>query len=342
MRRNRKPEPTLAEWLLQHYDLKLKQMSHIRQQVYRITDWDHKIWVWKRYKRWELLADQEAVFLHLQKRGFQQFVPFVRTRDGKSYAPYQQGYAVLMPWISGREVQYRSWEQTLKALQTLHGFHHAAREITLPYQPPLHSFTMEGQWRDRLNSLIQQEELGQLYQFLFPPLSLRYQPFIKEVLGEGVRFFQKFPHALFQQEKMKALEKKQVVHHDLASHNFMEGQDGHVYLIDFDQIQHDLILTDLNQLAERFLFAQRWQLRPAIRLLHTIMQNWSLRPQQLQLLLYSLYYPNFLLRTWAGFIQQRKGYDEHQLLFVTQSGYRHWQLRHQTLQLLEKELNAFA
>lgn len=242
----------------------------------------------RRQIRWWSLVDQE-----LRQRGFTAMPAMIS--DYKRW--------VITPYIPGRTCQYSSIEEVKQTITVLAQFHKTGQKLQTPSRQASFLFF------HRLY-----ERLQQFYHLVKRAGSIS-GPLGEILQNEGVWWYQMGEQVWRQavasplyEWTLRDARNRCLAHRDLASHNWLIGEDGQVWLIDFDTADYDLQLGDVWQMLTRVFTMNQWNEQVCAE---TIRQYERIRPlekKEKQMLALLLHYPNELYRETIGLIEKKPGY----------------------------------
>lgn len=199
-------------------------------------------WVAKRTRRPNFLQWWAGVDREIRQRGFREH-PYWITDEKK----WQ-----LSVWIPGRSARYRHQGDLVNAAALLGRFHRFGRGLHVPTSSP--GSTLIRRVKERFHAYIR---------FVHKRNSLQVQQVLQPVEGELLACGQqvldalaRFPWEYWCQREQMA---HNLVHRDLASHNWILDSTGRGWLIDFDAAGYDVQVGDLWQLLSRAMWEQNWE-----------------------------------------------------------------------------------
>ncbi|RXT14741.1 phosphotransferase [Ammoniphilus sp. CFH 90114] len=191
----------------------------------------------------------------LIRKGFSQTLEYIYTSGGFPYLPYKGRYYVAIKPIKGRDARYSNQSDVLETVRCLGEFHRHARNIKGGPMVRSTSAPLIDKWEDRYNrfeKIIARLKKGQYMGGLEKKI-IRFSPFILSEAKTVIDIARRSP---IDKEYQLALQEQRVSHRDLASHNFILGQQA--YLIDYDTAMYDTQLVDVIQMVNRTLDEQAW------------------------------------------------------------------------------------
>ncbi|PTM58311.1 phosphotransferase [Desmospora activa] len=243
----------------------------------------HGRWVAKRTRRPGFLQWWAGVDREIRLRGFQQ-LPFWLT-DGREWQ--------LSAWIPGRSARYRQQGDLVHAAAILGRFHRLGRGLYTPTLSPG-------------SNLIKrvEERFLTFIRFVRKQNSPAVQQVLQPVEGELLQCGQQVLEALsrFPWDDWCRREQQMhnLVHRDLASHNWIWDSVGRGWLIDFDTAGYDVQVGDLWQLLSRGMWEQNWEPSILQRAVATYEQERPLQWWERELLRILLAFPNEIYREAIG------------------------------------------
>lgn len=222
---------------------------------------------------------------HLAARGFQAFLPPVRTLTGATAANCGGETFLLYPWVDGREADFDLPEDLAAAVRLLAELHETGAGF-IPYTSD------PGRVRWGLWPRILAARLAQLREFGERAASLRRNsdfcaayahlfPYYYAQAGRALAGLDTSPYHLLTQT---AIRRRTLCHHDFSARNIVIARTGRPMLVDFDYCLADLRLHDLANLVLRLLRRDRWQPAAAAEVLNLYGQHSPLDELELRVL----------------------------------------------------------
>ncbi|WP_240056566.1 phosphotransferase [Bacillus mesophilum] len=264
----------------------LTDLRPIRKNVFKIST-DEKQYILKEFSPGNRLRLQETFTSSLKHEGFDQTYQFV---DLAQDAPlYFQGKLFgLLDYIPSAEqpFTYNTSKNREDALSLLHHYHETTAKLYPRYKTLLPAFNQMAKWTDRLTVFMQNSTLLKL--FIHGDVLEEFILWAKWSLAGMTETFEWFE-----------TQSKVVLHGDVAFHNFLRGENGRLYLLDFDLISNGHAYADYLQYANRILPSIGWSF-------HELQSLQILKPYLSEKgFLYGLIYPTDIFREWNRLIRGR-------------------------------------
>lgn len=283
--------------------------------VYRVETRDGPLNLkWTRHSD-EMLVFVTSALRYLADRGFRQLRPPRPTVDGRPFHVVDGEHYLLADWIDGAQVDLARPEQLDAALRTLAGFHLASRG----YKPPPGA-NQRARWGMLLDSLA--KRCVDLERFPSAAAARANQTgFDREIRAETEYYLSLavFARELLLRSAYRSLAARAAAegglcHGDAAARNFILTPGGEVCLIDFDGLRQDLALTDLWKLFRRAMKGFAWDFGAGCRMLRAYEAVRPLSPDELEVLLALLSFPQKFWRLASRYYDGAYPWDEERFL----------------------------
>lgn len=288
---------------LKLWGLKADQVTRVRS-VFRIAtaDGDYSLKTTKDSP--ERIIFFDSVIRYVQKSGFYNLAPYIHTLNGEPFGFLGEKTIVLTPWMGEEEINYRSSEEIITAVQVLADFHQRAEG----YQPEagIKVRDKQGKWVDKLAKRYADiqfyRQLAEKNPGEFDQYFLKHADWI---LGHTEDAFQKMRDSDYQSKVSKSRKAVQICHGDPASRNFVIDDCRQVYLIDFDSLKFDLPIIDLWRFFRRVMSRDQWDIQLSKQLLNAYVQKRPLDKGDYQLLAILLRFPEKVWRILRKYYEKR-------------------------------------
>jgi CotS family spore coat protein len=245
--------------------------------------------LWDReHMRWWSLVDDE-----LRQRGFTAMPAMIS--DYKRW--------VITPYIPGKTCNYSSIVEVKQAISVLAQFHVTGRNLQTP--PRQAAFLFFHRLYERLQEFY---HLVKRAGNISGPLGEILQKEGVWWYQMGERVWQKVLASPLCEWTMQDASHRCLTHRDLASHNWLIGEDGKVWLIDFDTADYDLQLGDLWQMMTRVFTLNQWNEQICLDVIRQYERIRPLAKREKQMLILLMHYPNELYREAIGLALNKPGY----------------------------------
>lgn len=293
------------------------------QQKIWIIYTDNAKWVAKqcksvRHQVWWSQIDRE-----LRQRGFHAMPGFIHAGDG----------IVLTQYINGNTCKYRDRTEIELVLKQLAHFHQAGRGCSTPSSRRA-AFLLWERLGQRLRKFERHLSHSNLYT---GRISRMIQIAGHEMYQMGVNVWNQLCTTPFYQMAEQAHMEHHLCHRDLASHNWIIGNNQQAWLIDFDTAGYDAQWGDLWQICTRILTENHWDEYIWRKMIQSYEECQPLSDWEKYYIKVLFSFPNEFFRESMGVMEGKPGYHsdytmpylerimddvEHWKKFISQL--RHW------------------
>jgi Ser/Thr protein kinase RdoA (MazF antagonist) len=247
--------------------------------------------------RWWMRVDRE-----LRIRGFRNMPP---VRSGNGW--------LVTPYLQGKSGKYSEIGTVSRMVETLARFHILGRGLIAPPMDGA-AFLLHQRVHDRLarfyRALGRAKSLGnEVGAFLAKAGPDFYR--------DGVQAWEELSRLPLRQLAESERFAHALAHRDLASHNWIVGEDGRLWLIDFETADYDAQIGDVWQMMSRILEENNWSelwmdmVFPAYEGVRPV------SPVERRILVALFSFPNEFFREAVGLVEKKKGYNpEHSLPYL--------------------------
>ncbi len=248
----------LKDFLKEKYDIEVKDI--VKKKNIYIVKGDDKEYCLKTinysYSHFKFIL---SAILHLQKKGFKNIPPILKTKLGMDYIEYDNKYCYLSPWIPSRESNYDNIHELLEVAKKLAELHLCSQGFTIDQdmKPRIYwfkwieNFNVRGKeildFRNRIYQKAYKSDFDKLYLE-----TMQNQLTIIEKTIDGLKC------SNYINRMNKEVIKRGFCHHDYAHHNVLRAYDEELYVIDFDYSILDTNLHDLSSLIIRSMKNGKW------------------------------------------------------------------------------------
>ena len=234
----------------------------------------------------EKWSEQKTFTNAIRKEGFNSRYVFNKVID-KPIIFRERVYACL-EYIQpgGSPFVFGTQRERAEGLSLLTHFHDITGRVARWFQPEAGSYDLKGRWKARYAEFTSHLQWINGY---LPPA----------VTDEILDWAQAAIDGLDTCSNLLVAGAPVILHGDVASHNFLRGTKGRLFLIDFDLISIGPPICDLLQYANRILPFTDWGLDSlsALKEMNPFLEN--------QAFLYGLLYPSDLLREWNRMAREK-------------------------------------
>lgn len=284
--------------------LTIYRVYKINQNIY-VLDTKFGLKVLKRFQSKSKLLFQFTFSQKMLKRNARILYYFERFPNGERFIQWNRCYWAMLPYISGKKVNFAQTFDQIGVFQALHDFHQHSFGIHMDVFPVRRLYSYYEQRFQNFSQLI--TTLPHVQMKMFGDI-LEWGLYALAKLADEKRF-------LDAMEKM-AIVQRMWMHGDVAHHNFLRVAEQRVVLIDFDQVSIGPKEYDELQLSQRILCSNNWNFAELLRTIKPIQrladQRWYL---------YGLIFPNDIYREWTLFFQGKTRVSFERLIAYTNHQY---------------------
>ena len=245
-----------------------------------------------------------SVIKHIQSQGFQRLTPYIPTVEGEPYGVYDEESFILIPWIDGKQIRYRSAKEIIGAAKLLAQYHNAVEGYQA--EPGIKVKDKLGKWPEKLAKRVGDIEY---YIQLARSEGTEFDNYFLEnadwILADTTKSFVELRDSEYYQKVEEAKEKGHICHGDPAKRNFLIDKRDQLYLIDFDSMKRDIFITDVWRLLRRTLSRDQWDIHLVDQILESYQEMRSLDQAEYKLLWIYLKFPEKIWRTLRKFYEKR-------------------------------------
>lgn len=243
---------------------------------------------------------------HLLKNGFPKVDRYCLNVDGSPYALVNEDIYTLSEWLEGRECDFRSKEDLVKAAKSLAYLHIASKG----YEPPENSKlkTDLGRWPnlmekrvrsfDKMRDMIRKK--GNKTKF-----DLNYMKTIQFYKDLGKVAMSVLEDSQYMDLCRIAEEEKGFCHHDFTYHNIIIDTEDCVNVIDFDYCKREIRTYDISAFMIKVLKRVDWNMEYAELIIKSYNEVSPLKEEEYRTLFAFLLFPQ---RFWR--LANRYYYNE--------------------------------
>lgn len=245
--------------VLNHYDLSVKGIIPIQEDVYRVET-SRGIYCLKCANKGEhKMLFIYSVLKHLVDSGFKKVSAPVPAKDGSPLVSLDNNIYFMTEWVSGCPCDFKRDDHLTEAAKTLAEFHQHAKGVKLLKGAKARE--MYEKWPDVFRK--RTDELKDFKDQMGEKKSLtdfekRYLSYADQFIEQGEKACATLNSSCYRKIAKRAEEEKTFTHRDVAARNFIIGEKKEAYLIDFDYCRYDIRAADVVRLAERSLRDVKW------------------------------------------------------------------------------------
>ncbi|MBO8172570.1 MAG: phosphotransferase [Bacillaceae bacterium] len=314
----------LAERIETLYNCRVYAITAGRKQVFKLKT-SRGDWLMKRYREPYTARWVTRLCRQLPPRGFDVTIPYVRTREGKTYFICDGRAYTVMKKLPGRHASFRRQDDLHRTISCLASFHRAAQNIEGGPIPDSGEPPLLRKWRRRTTRfekvvahITRKKRKSDIEKRI-----LEMAPHLIEDARDVMDILARSP---IQEDVKKSVLHKKVAHRDLASHNFLVSGHG-CYLIDYDTAMYDSQLVDLIQILGRILPLQSWDFDLYAELIDTYQHRIPLTDRERSLIYTLLRYPDDFMREVNGCYREDEGFHPKNLGFIVRTAQKTWENR---------------
>ncbi|WP_134700041.1 phosphotransferase [Ammoniphilus sp. YIM 78166] len=309
--------------LFQHeWRCQVKSVKGLRKAFYLETDRGN-VYV-KSYTSAAKAAWVVSLSQQMREKGLHQVLDYVYTAGGLPYLPYKGKYYVAIRSIRGRVATYANREDVLAAIRCLGDFHYHARGISGGPMSRTTSTPLLDKWEDRSGrfaSIVRKLKRNR-YGGSLEKKIIGFAPLIVSEAESVMDLARRSP---LLKEYQKALKEQTISHRDLASHNFIVGQN--TTLIDYDTAMYDTQLVDVIQMLNRVLDEQAWDSQVFGTMMNEYQRRMPFTDTQMALSYLLLRYPDNFMREVVGLYEGRLNFIPQKIEGYLTMIMKNWQER---------------
>ncbi|WP_121605373.1 phosphotransferase [Virgibacillus sp. Bac332] len=276
----------LSSFLSQVGGIEVKAIQKIKKSTVYLVKTSNQKLILKKHSNKGNVLKQWGFFEKVNSPFINSFSHFP---NGKLYLEEDEGVWTIAAYIIGEKLHYKNEQDRIKAVYCLKQFHKTARNIhvnsrylnTTPY---LH------RWYHRFHLFKETKPIFEAYNY-----RELYTDIVKTTTLHLKRITQ-FPWQIYEED---AKHKGLWIHGDVAGHNFINNNNQHTTLIDFDLLQNTAPLYDYIQLGQRFLPYLNWDI-------NKLLAYEMIAQQDQKAWLNAICIPVDMMREWLHFLKRNK------------------------------------
>lgn len=243
---------------------------------------------------------------HLMKNGFPRVDRYCVNTEGNPYALVNEDIYTLSEWIEGRECDFKSKDDLIKAAKSLAYMHIASKG----YEPPENSKlkTDLGRWPNlmekRVRSLDKMRDMGRK-KGSKGKFDLNYTKTVQFYKDLGRRAINVLESSMYMDLCRITEEEKGFCHHDFTYHNIIIDKEDSVNVIDFDYCKREIRTYDISAFMIKVLKRVDWNIEHAQLIIDSYNEISPLKEEEYRVLFAFLLFPQ---RFWR--LSNRYYYNE--------------------------------
>lgn len=243
---------------------------------------------------------------HLMKNGFPRVDRYCVNTEGNPYALVNEDIYTLSEWIEGRECDFKSKDDLVKAAKSLAYMHIASKG----YEPPENSKlkTDLGRWPNlmekRVRSLDKMRDMGRK-KGNKGSFDLNYTKTVQFYKDLGKRAINVLGSSMYMDLCRITEEEKGFCHHDFTYHNIIIDKEDNVNVIDFDYCKREIRTYDISAFMIKVLKRVSWNIEYAQLIIDSYNDVSPLKEEEYRVLFAFLLFPQ---RFWR--LSNRYYYNE--------------------------------
>jgi spore coat-associated protein S len=243
---------------------------------------------------------------HLIKNGFPRVDKYCINVGGNPYAVVNEDIYTLSEWINGRECDFRSKEDLIKASKSLAYMH----IISKGYEPPENSKlkTDLGRWPNlmekRVKSLDKMRDMSRKKSNK-SNFDLNYTKIMQFYKDLGKKAISVLDNSKYMELCGITDEEKGFCHHDYTYHNIIIDNESNVNVIDFDYCKREIRTYDISNFMTKVLKRVDWDIEYANLIIDAYNEISPLKKEEYPVLFAFLLFPQ---RFWR--LANRYYYNE--------------------------------
>jgi len=233
---------------------------------------------------------------HLMTHGFSRLCLPIQTTGGDSFVNAGDSCYFAMPWLRGRETDFKVGWQGILAARTLAYLHLSSQG----FDPGLRGMRdYLGTWPQRWSKALAELKLfrdAARQKIIKTGFDQKFLSIVGYYLELGERALGLLQEAGYQQLVEKARQQKIFCHRDFTYHNLIINRYRQIYVLDFDYCAFDNKEGDLARFIRKVMEKNRWSWEKAIPLLREYEQVMPLATGERMLVLAGLTFPQIFWR----------------------------------------------
>ena len=243
---------------------------------------------------------------HLIKNGFNNVDKYFLNTEGEPYAVVNEDIYTLSNWIEGRECDFTNIEEVKRASKKLAELHEASKGYDPPDNSKLKSdlgkwpYLMEkrGKALEKMRNMARKKNQKKDFDIIY----IKNVDFYKELALRASNILNKSKYLELCEEAEK---EKIFCHHDYNYHNIIIGEDGEIYIIDFDYCKREIRTYDIANFMKKVLKKVNWDIKYAEAIIDSYGEVSPLKEEEYEVLYAYLLFPQ---RYWR--LANRYYYNE--------------------------------
>ncbi len=248
---------------------------------------------------------------HLFNRGFEDIIPFIKTKKGESYVALGEGNGYLSPWVKARESNYDNPYDLKDACRLLAKLHNYSEGFMIKDEmtPRIGWFSWIETFETRKNEILDfRKRIGQKAKKSdFDKLYLEIMDVELKIAESSIGNLKR---SGYREIMMKDVFKGGFCHHDFAYHNILIAEDGKHKVIDFDYCILDSYLHDLSSLLIRAMKNGRWDIAKSDFILNSYREVKSIRQEQIPVMAAFMEFPQDYWQLGIQYYWEQQSYGE--------------------------------
>ncbi|MHB8171810.1 MAG: CotS family spore coat protein [Thermincolia bacterium] len=250
---------------------------------------------------------------HLQNNGFSRLSIPLPTTDGQHFVVTGGGTYYIMPWIRGREVDFRVGWQRVLASGTLASLHLASRGFN-PEVKGLRDYL--GNWPQRWINALKELELFRdvvRQKIVKTGFDKGFLTVVDYYLAQGREAMELLKKAGYQELIVQARHQMILCHRDFTYHNLIINRYRQVFVLDFDYCAFDHKEGDLARFVCKVMEKNHWRWEKALLLLMEYEKAMPMQKEERLLVLAALTFPQTFWRLAGKYYHEPHNQKEEKL-----------------------------
>lgn len=322
----------LKESFDQQYGIEADQIKLLKANRLYIVKIQEQRYALKVFTQQAHLEWQSGCLEQLEHRNTAGIIPFLRNAQA-SFINQIEGSSYkfgLQPFVQGSALDPEIFPDLKNCIALLGHIHtqsqhiQGGRQILAPYS------VWAEKWLNRYVSFsesVQTLELTKEQKKYEDGLISLLLSFEREAVTWAEWFLNHLPGSSLLFLEREAQLKRQVVHLDVAAHNFLVSGLDSYYLLDYDLMQYSPVVLDVAQYIHRSLLHYHWSWDVVWELLSEYEKQHQLQQKERDLLPMLLAYPHDIFREWLGVWKQQAGFQVQGIMGLFQKIEASWQER---------------
>lgn len=298
--------------VLEQYGIYNSEVQQVRS-AYKVIC-DQGIYCLKKLKHGKAKSIKgDAIVRHLKRRGFPYVVDYLRTTEGELYVELPHRTYYMTDWVDGKEVNFKSLDNLVKAVKLLAMFHVSTAGFEDNQERMIKEYfaKRKSEYDEVVEELMRFKEsiLSSENSTLWEKKYAHHMGFPLTMADLSMKLFQRYNYDLIINKDKKLAG---FCHESYYYQNVIEDNNKKYYLIDLDSCVQNIFIYDLGKLLRRMLWAKeyRWN----FDVVRTCIENYKaikpLEKTELGVLLGIIIFPHKYWKLGGKWFERKEGWTE--------------------------------